>query len=296
MLSTEDFRTRVQFPPPPPSHLQRKLTVLAVAFALSLWAGAPFLWAETGVAPRLPTVCIDPGHGGANSGAKGPGGLLEKDVALKIARKLKFLFEERMGGRVVLTREADADVALDERTSIANHNDADIFVSIHLNASRGGNASGSETFFLNYQATDSDARAAATNENGVLPEEALKGGDGSQDLQMILWELAQAEYLEESSRLAETIQAELNGLFETENRGIKQAPFRVLMGARMPAVLVEVGFISNKEDEKRLSTDGFQTSVAQSIYRGINGFLQKYVRQRSPGSVGGSVDSGRRAD
>ncbi|MBI2839164.1 MAG: N-acetylmuramoyl-L-alanine amidase [Acidobacteria bacterium] len=272
------------------------MTVLAVALALTLWAGDSFLWAEMGVEPRLPTVCIDPGHGGVNSGAKGPGGLLEKDVALKIARKLKFLFEERMGGRVVLTREADADVALDERTSIANHNDADIFVSIHLNASRGGNASGSETFFLNYQATDSDARAAATNENGVLPEEALKGGDGSQDLQMILWELAQAEYLEESSRLAESIQAELNGLFETENRGIKQAPFRVLMGARMPAVLVEVGFISNKEDEKRLSTDGFQASVAQSIYRGINGFLQKYVRQRSPGSVSGGVDSGRRAD
>lgn len=221
---------------------------------------------------------------------------MEKDVALKIARKLKFLLEERLGSRVVLTRDSDQDVALDERTAAANHNDADIFVSIHLNACRGGGASGSETFFLNYQATDSDARAAATLENGVLPEEASKGGDGSADLQMILWELAQAEYLQESSQLAESIQAELNGLYSTENRGIKQAPFRVLMGARMPAVLVEVGFISNKEDEKKLGGDAFQTSIAQSILRGINSFLQKHNQKLTHRDSGAGLSNERSAE
>ncbi len=237
-----------------------------------------------GSAPR--TVCIDPGHGGANIGAEGPTGLLEKDLVLKIARKLKFLLEERLGARVILSRDADVDVSLDERTAAANHNNADIFVSIHLNASRRGSAAGSESYFLNHQASDSDARALATEENGVLPEEAARGGDGSTDLQMLLWELAQAEYLQESSQLAEAIQNELNGIYEIENRGIKQAPFRVLMGARMPACLVELGFISNREEEKRLGSDGFQNSLAGALYRAISRFLVEQNRKLAPAAVG----------
>ncbi len=236
-------------------------------------------------APR--TICIDPGHGGPNVGAEGPSGLLEKDVSLRIARKLKFLLEERMGARVVLTRESDEDVTLDERTAIANHNNADIFVSVHLNASRSSMASGSETYFLNHQATDSEARAAATQENGVLPVEAAKGGDGSPDVQMILWELAQAEYLQDSSQLAESIQSELNGLYDIQDRGIKQAPFRVLIGARMPAVLVEVGFISNKEEEKKLNSDSFQNAIAGSLFRAISAFIRSYEKKVSPVTGGG---------
>jgi len=220
-------------------------------------------------------------------GAEGPSGLLEKDLALKIARRLKFLLEERLGARVVLTRDGDTDITLDERVSIANHNHADIFISIHLNASRSVNAAGSETYFLNHQASDSDARAAATEENGVLPEEAVKGGDGSPDLQVLLWELAQQEYLQESSRLAEAIQSELNGIYAIQDRGIKQAPFRVLMGARMPAVLVEVGFISNKDEEKKLASDTFQATIAGALYRAVSAFLSDYTRKGVP-TVGGA--------
>ena len=179
-------------------------------------------------------IVIDPGHGGTETGAKGSNGTLEKDVTMSIARKLKSIVEST-GMRAILTRDGDQVVTLDDRTSKANNNKADLFVSIHANATIRGKARGAETYFLSAQATDDESRNIAAVENnaiGLTQAPALED-----DLKLILWDMAQTEFLTESSQLAEMIQQELNNTLSISNRGIKQAPFRVLTGATMPAVL-----------------------------------------------------------
>jgi N-acetylmuramoyl-L-alanine amidase len=220
------------------------------------------------------TVVIDPGHGGGNVGAQGPGGTLEKDVALSIARKLRAELVAARGLQVFLTREKDEEVDLDTRTAIANNYKADLFVSIHANASRARGAKGSEVYFLSYQASDDESRRMAQLEGAADPlAEAAPGSD----LALILWDMAQAEHLEESSALASRIQEELAVVTGSEGRGVKQAPFRVLVGAAMPAVLVEVAFLSNPEEEKLLASDGYQAKIAASLARGI----ERFRRERS---------------
>jgi N-acetylmuramoyl-L-alanine amidase len=221
-------------------------------------------------------VVIDPGHGGDDTGAKGPSGLMEKDVTLDVARRLKTRIQGAMEAEVILTRDNDRAVALDERTAIANHNRADLFVSIHANASRRPNARGSETYFLSYQATDDDSRAVAAIENNTLGLD--QGVQGNSSLEMVLWDLAQSAFLKESSTLAEIIQDNLNDALGITNRGIKQAPFRVLMGATMPAVLVEVAFISNPDEEKRLRNAEVKDRLASAIFDSVRKFHDKYVR------------------
>ena len=232
--------------------------------------------------PRRPraefVVVIDPGHGGDNMGARGPSGLIEKNVTLDIAIRLRKLILENMSAEVILTRDSDEAVSLDERTATANHNRADLFVSIHANASRRVNARGAETYFLSYQATDDEARAVAAIENDTL---GLDGGiPDNSSLQMILWDIAQSAFLQESSALAEVVQDNLNDALGIDNRGIKQAPFRVLMGATMPAVLIEVAFISNPEEERRLRNAAFQDRLARAIYESIEHYNDKYLRSR----------------
>jgi len=224
-------------------------------------------------------VVIDPGHGGDDRGAVGPTGLAEKDVTLDIARRLKERIQAKMDAEVILTRDSDATMALDDRTAIANHERADLFVCIHANASRRGNARGAETYFLSYQATDDDSRAVAALENNTLGLEAGVQKDGN--LEMILWDLAQSAFLKESSVLAEIVQDNLNDALDIANRGIKQAPFRVLMGATMPAVLIEVAFITNPEEEKRLRDAAFKDRLSDAILASIQRFHEKYVRARA---------------
>ncbi len=224
-------------------------------------------------------VVIDPGHGGDDTGARGPSGLLEKDVTLDIARRLKARIVGDLDAQVLLTRDADHAIALDERTAIANHNHADLFVCIHANASRRTNARGAETYFLSYQATDDDSRAVAAIENNALGLE--EGVQGSGNLQMVLWDLAQSAFLKESSALAEIVQENLNDALDIRNRGIKQAPFRVLMGATMPAVLIEVAFISNPDEEKRLKDPAFKDRLSGAIFDSVKRFGDKYVKDRT---------------
>ena len=224
-------------------------------------------------------VVIDPGHGGDDRGAVGPTGLAEKDVTLDIARRLKERIQAKMDAEVILTRNSDATMALDDRTAIANHERADLFVCIHANASRRGNARGAETYFLSYQATDDDSRAVAALENNTLGLEAGVQKDGN--LEMILWDLAQSAFLKESSVLAEIVQDNLNDALDIANRGIKQAPFKVLMGATMPAVLIEVAFITNPEEEKRLRDAAFKDRLSDAILASIQRFKEKYVRARA---------------
>lgn len=213
------------------------------------------------------TVVIDPGHGGGEVGAQGPGGTLEKDVTLAIARKLRAALVNNLGLQAFLTRDKDLEVPLDDRAAFANNYKADLFVSIHANASRAAGAKGSEVYFLSYQASDDESRRIAAMEGGAIPTVAR--APVASDVALILWDMAQAEHLEESSTLASRIQEELAGVTGSEGRGVKQAPFRVLVGATMPAVLVEVAFISNAEEEKQLTSDGYQSSIAAALVRGI---------------------------
>lgn len=229
--------------------------------------------------PRRKIIVIDPGHGGVETGAIGPTGLREKEVALDLARRLQRRLQRDHNLTVVLTRDEDRLIGLDERTAIANYNRADLFLSIHLNASPRSTATGAETYFLSNDATDDDARTLAALENGaagVRLDPVDKAPDHNLDL--VLWDLAQNQYLAESSLLAERVQWHLNALTGTRNRGVRQAPFRVLMGATMPAVLVEAGFVSNIEEEERFRSMEYRSRVAEAIEAAVREFLHELDR------------------
>jgi N-acetylmuramoyl-L-alanine amidase len=216
-------------------------------------------------AGSLRTVAIDAGHGGTEDGAKGPDGTLEKDVTLSVARRLKAALEARLGLRVILTRDADETVGLDERAAVANNNKADLFVSLHANASVRPSAAGAEVFYLGLEEYGERAQRVASGDSEALP---VFGG-GSRDIEVIPWEMAQARYIEQSAVLAQMVEAALREHVAMSPRAIQQAPFRVLVGANMPAVLVEMGFITNPGQEKQLASDGFQTSTVQALVDAI---------------------------
>ena len=231
----------------------------------------------------LTTITLDPGHGGSESGATGRNGLQEKDVALAVARRLHRLLEDRLGVRVLLTRDSDLFLSLDDRTTLANNNKSDLFLSIHANASPRQTARGSEVYYLAYKASDEDSRRLAATENTGSERTVARGDD---ELKFILWDMAQAAHLNESATLAELLQAELQANRDDDkNRGIKQAPFRVLMGATMPSALIEIGFVTNPEEERRLSSVEYQEQLAQAIFRGVVKYKERYERTLS---VGGS--------
>lgn len=234
----------------------------------------------------LRTVVIDPGHGGEEVGAMGPGGAMEKDVTLGIARKLRSALVNGLGVQAFLTRDRDMEVPLDDRAAFANNYKADLFISVHANASRSHGAKGSEVYFLSYQSTDEESRRLAASEGAVDVSSA--GVAAGSDLALILWDMAQAEHLEASSALATRIQEELAEVTGSQGRGIKQAPFRVLVGAAMPAVLLEVAFISNAEEEKLLVSEAYQNKVVGAVVRGV----ARYQQQRAS-VAGGAAGPGR---
>lgn len=231
-----------------------------------------FVKAQNLKAGALKTIIIDPGHGGEDTGAIGPSGVKEKDINLEIAKKLEKLISRKTGIKAILTRSDDTFIPLGQRTAFANKNKADLFISIHTNAAYRKGASGVETYFLSFDASDDDAKKAADFENAAISAGDKKDGKGVDDLKTILMDMAQTEFLNESGQLAEMIQENLCRILKVENRGIKQAPFIVLAGAAMPAVLVEVGFISNTRDEKRLTLPQTQDAIAGGIYKSIARF------------------------
>jgi len=232
--------------------------------------------AGTAGAP-LRTVVIDAGHGGHDSGATGPGGLMEKDVVLDVARRVARLVESRLGIKVLLSRDGDYFVPLRDRTSFANRERADLFVSIHANAHREASSAGVETYFLSSEATDGAARQVAAAENAVVQLERTTTSPGSRRdiVKTILWDLAQSEYQLESSRLAEIVLDSMTQALHIANRGVKQAGFYVLGGAAMPAVLIEIGFVTNPSEEKRLRDTRYRDEIARAIFAGI----AEYKRQ-----------------
>jgi N-acetylmuramoyl-L-alanine amidase len=227
--------------------------------------------------PGVHTIVIDPGHGGAETGAIGPGGVQEKELTLELARELAAKLG-RLGVQTVLTRTDDTLVSLDTRSAIANQNRADLFISIHLNSSLGAGANGTETYFLSPQASDPRAASSAATENtppsAPVTSDAAGGAGGpsaaeQQDVDLILWDLAQSRHLAESQRFANMIQAQLNEALQIKDRGVKQAPFRVLKGATMPAVLVELGFINNPEEEKKLQDPAYRDQLVDALITAV---------------------------
>jgi N-acetylmuramoyl-L-alanine amidase len=249
----------------------------AVALSLLVVAGTPV---RGRVEPAFVAV-IDPGHGGEKEGAVGPSGLREKELTLQIARRVAVRLRKQ-GGKAVLTRTGDVAVALAQRAALANAIRADLFVSIHLNAMPGPNrarARGIETYFLSADASDSSATAVAARENA----DRLAGVDepsGDDPVAGILQDLADTDALSASSELAYAVHERLVGALAAEDRGVKQAPFYVLAGARMPAVLLEVGFVSNAVEGQRLATAAYQERVAQAIAEGIAAWRRATAQAR----------------
>lgn len=236
-------------------------------------------------------VVLDPGHGGKDPGAIGPGGVLEKDVVLEVAKKAKARIEAGTKIQVKLTRDEDVFVPLRKRAQFANVIGADIFISVHANAAK-RSAWGFETYFLSEKASDDEARSLALMENKALDlqddiQSELPPGVGS-DIEAILFDMVQMEYIKESEALAGIIQEQLSLILESPDRGVKQAPFAVLMGAAMPAVLVELGFVSSKREVKLLTNGEVQEQIAEAIAKSVFHFAQrreKKLKRKSSGHV-----------
>ena len=222
----------------------------------------------TGVPPlaisraALQTMVIDPGHGGDDSGASGPGGTLEKQLTLEIARRVRGLIEARLGIRVVLTRDDDRRISLDERAALANNTKADLLISVHANAAVAPTLSGAEVF---YEALDPEldaARRAAEADSVTLP---VLGG-GTRTIDVVRWDMAQARHLSSSKVLAGFLEDELRSRVTLGPRSLQQAPMRVLAGVNMPAALVEIGYLTNPAQEKQVASAEYQLSITQAIY------------------------------
>ncbi|MBN2016997.1 MAG: N-acetylmuramoyl-L-alanine amidase [Candidatus Cloacimonetes bacterium] len=226
----------------------------------------------------IKTIVLDPGHGGKDPGAVGRIiGLQEKDIVLKIAKKVKNLLEQNLDVKVLLTREDDRFVSLGDRTDFANENQADIFVSIHCNAAYNTKANGSEVYYLSTAQTH-EARAVEAMENEVIKFEDKESIARYSDLDFILYDMRQTEYLNESSEFSEMCQNQLVKNLTTKDNGVRQANFYVLRGAFMPAILVEIAYLSNKYEEKKLKSTDFQDKAAKAIYTSIKQFKDKYDR------------------
>jgi N-acetylmuramoyl-L-alanine amidase len=230
---------------------------------------------------KVKRIVLDPGHGGRDPGAVGPKGLREKDVVLSLAKRIKPRLEAR-GYEVLMTRDRDVFIELKSRAQFANDNNADLFVSIHTNASKNRKVRGIETYFLGV-ARDRQSSETAMLENAVSDENALS------DLEQILHSLMNQNNMWHSSVLAETVQDSmyggLNGKYGTiRNLGVKQAPFFVLSKTTMPAVLVETSFISNSSEERLLGRKDFRDSLSDSITRGIINYTKKVSAQKGDSS------------
>jgi N-acetylmuramoyl-L-alanine amidase len=204
------------------------------------------------------TVTIDPGHGGADEGARGVQGLLEKNLTLIVARRVKGLLEARLGLRVLLTRDDDRHVAFDDRAAVANNNKADLFISLHANASLKPGATGASIL------TAAFPDEARTRQE-LVPERVPVFGGGSRDIELVLWNQAQIRYIDQSAVFMRTLQERFQGRVPLDVRPTGRAPLRVLASTNMPAVLVDLGYLSNPEQERQLANGEFQGTVAQAI-------------------------------
>jgi N-acetylmuramoyl-L-alanine amidase len=234
---------------------------------------------------KIGKIVIDPGHGGHDTGTIGPNGLEEKDLVLDVSRRLGKLLQIRLGAEVIYTRPDDTFIPLETRTAIANQEAADLFVSVHANSSHDSDARGVETYYLNFTSSP-EALEVAARENAVS-EKSIH------ELQDLVKKIALKEKIEESQEFAADVQHSLHSGLAAKNpgqrdRGVKKAPFIVLIGANMPSILAEISFLSNPGDERRLETAEYRQKIAESLYRGI----AKYVSGLSGVKVASKIDKG----
>ena len=261
---------RESFPAPAPS--------VKAAPAMPLEVGKAARHTSTGgssltraLGLKVGRIVIDPGHGGHDNGTQGAKGLLEKDLVLDVAQRLGKLIEERMNAEVIYTRADDTFIGLQERTAIANDRKADLFLSIHANSSPLSKVAGIETFYLNFtdskEALDVAARENATSQKSIF------------ELQDIIQKITLHEKLDESKEFATRVQ---NALYTftsrnvpgERNRGIKKAPFVVLIGASMPSVLAEIGFLTNAREEAQLKRSDYRQKLAEALFRGVSRYAE----------------------
>ena len=219
---------------------------------------------------KIGRIVVDAGHGGHDTGTIGPSGFKEKDLVLDVSLRLGKLLENKMGAEVVFTRDDDTFVPLETRTAIANQNQADLFISVHANSSDDPGARGVETYYLNFTSS-ADALEVAARENAVS-EKSIH------ELQDLVKKIALKDKIDESKEFASNVQSALYSGLNAKgggprNRGIKKAPFVVLIGANMPSILAEISFVSNPNDERKLQKPDYRQKIAESLYRGI----AKYV-------------------
>ena len=219
---------------------------------------------------KIGKIVIDPGHGGHDTGTIGPNGMLEKDLVLDVSKRLGKLLQARLGAEVVFTRRDDTFIPLEQRTAIANQEQADLFVSVHANSSHDPDARGVETYYLNFTSSP-EALEVAARENAASDQDIHQ-------LQDLVKKIALKEKIDESREFASDVQQSLHsGLAArtsgVRDRGVKKAPFVVLIGANMPSILAEISFISNPGDERRLQSPEYRQRIAESLYRGISRYV-----------------------
>jgi N-acetylmuramoyl-L-alanine amidase len=232
-------------------------------------AGASSLTRALGL--KITRVVIDAGHGGHDQGTQGPHGLIEKELVLDVALRVGKLIEERMNAEVIYTRSDDTFVPLEGRTALANDKKADLFLSIHANSSPYARISGVETFYLNFS-DSKDALDVASRENASSQKSIF-------ELQDIIHKITLHEKLDESREFAGRIQASLftfssRNVAGQKNRGVKKAPFVVLIGAQMPSVLAEIGFVTNPREEVLLKKTDYRQKLAEALYRGVSKYAE----------------------
>ena len=283
---------RAGAPPPPPPAATAAPTPAPEPPATNR-AGSYSLARQLGLGVRR--IVIDAGHGGHDPGTIGRGGLQEKELVLDIALRLERLVRRDLGADVILTRSTDVFIPLEERTAIANSRGADLFLSIHANSSRNASARGIETYFLNF-AQNPHAEAVAARENAISPA-TLK------DLQNLVKAITLNSKIDESRDFAAAVQEHMVAGVRTEHvvrdRGVHTAPFYVLIGANMPAVLAEIAFVSNPEDEKRLRAGEYREVLARSLLSGVKSYLEALnrtqMRQLTDAARRSTVQGGRGA-
>ncbi len=239
---------------------------------------------------KIGRIVIDPGHGGHDTGTIGPTGLMEKDVVLDVGLRLKKLIEEKTDAEVIMTRTDDTFIPLEERTAIANEKGADLFISIHANASRDRRARGIETYFLNFT-SNPEALEVAARENATTQESVHQ-------LQDLIKKIALTEKIEESQDFATHVQREVYKRLRKstgagKNRGVKKAPFVVLIGANMPSILAEISFLTNPHDERLLKKPAHRERIAEALYQGVEQYVDSVggikVAERGKDSAANSL-------
>jgi N-acetylmuramoyl-L-alanine amidase len=219
---------------------------------------------------KIGRIVIDAGHGGHDSGTVGPGGIEEKQVVLDVALRLGKLLRQRLGADVIFTRDDDTFIPLETRTAIANKAQADLFLSIHANSSPDPSARGVETYYLNFT-TSPDALEVAARENAVSDESIHELSD-------LVKKITLKDKIDESREFAADVQKSLYTDLEEGNpglrdRGIKKAPFVVLIGANMPSILAEISFLTNSDDARELQQPAYRQRIAESLYSGVSRYI-----------------------